>query len=150
MNDDLELLWKFYTDSIDQARLHERQRINITNIVLVLSSLMIGLVTSDQRINASDLSLSLMVILIGMFGVMFNYKQYHLFNIYYERSRSFRNEIALKQPSLNLLKLIESSDSKTNSNFRIINNIKLHKLWTSLSVLVLLIGIILTSLSFFS
>lgn len=66
-----ELLWGMYTDIRAHARHAETLRANAVNLVLVVASALIAVITSDGHVDRDELPVSLVVALVGAIGLAF-------------------------------------------------------------------------------
>jgi hypothetical protein len=76
MNDRLESLWKYYEEHASQAKQHEDQRERMTALLIVLAGVMVGFLTADKLDVCFRIFGSVMLFVIGLFGLMFSLKHY--------------------------------------------------------------------------
>lgn len=71
----MEPLQAYYNEHAEQARQHENQRERMTNIILTIAGVLIGLITFGE-LNLASLAASLSLIILGFFGFIFSGKHY--------------------------------------------------------------------------
>jgi len=140
-----ELLWKFYDQQMNQASFYHNQRGIVQGYILTVSIGLITLIGFDKRIDKQDLIPSFLLILLGIFGAIFNAKNHERFNFHYERARQFRKHLNDLNPTLGIQDKLNLADNNTKQLFPLLHDkIRLNKLWLILSILITLIGMILT------
>lgn len=88
-----DLLWGMYTDLRAHARHAETLRANVINVMIVVASLSIAVITADGEVRRDDLVLCVAVVLVGLFGFLFaaSYTELHERNR--RRAIRFRDEM---------------------------------------------------------
>ena len=140
----LDILWKNCQEHWLQGRHHEIQRSSVTNVLIAISSAIIGLVTFDKTIVISDLPLTIFLIILGVFGAVFSAKHYERFSFHISRARKYREEINKLFPDTPLRELIDKADEKHNRKHPRLRKLRLQYFWLGLYVLITLIGVMLT------
>ena len=139
-----EMLWNMFEEHCTQARHHEDQRSTVASALVAIAGVITGIVTFDQRITLSDLPLTLMLTVIGVFGALFSAKHYERYNLHLERARTHRaalNELLLGKP---LIRLKEEADAANAAEFPIIGKLRLKWFWYWIYVPISLLGLTLT------
>ena len=139
-----DFLWDFCKEHLAFCRHHEVQRETVTRIVIIVASALVGVITFDKTLNVYDLPLSIMVILIGVFGAIFSSKHYERFSFHLNRFRRFRSEITKNFPELNLTQLHTEADKESNLQFPVLSRHRLNQFWVLLHILIALIGVLLS------
>lgn len=139
-----ELYWKYYESELQQAINHEKARENITNFILVISGIIVSLMVYDDKLQRTDLLLSLSLVILGIFGMIFNAKYYERFTFHYSRAKKYRNLLEEQIINFDLQILRENVFESNSKRFGIIADIRLNWLWLALNLLISLFGIILT------
>jgi len=139
-----EILLAMYQDNIDQGRHHEIQRGNVTSAMLAIEAIIIGLITFDKQINLFDLPLTIMLIVLGVFGAGFTLKQYERFSLHMERARVYRGKLDELFMGGLISSLKNSADNKNNCKYPILSNLRLNYWWTGLHLSIAGTGIVLT------
>ena len=88
----LESLQSYYDEHAAQARKHEDQRERVTNVVLSIAGLLVGLVTF-ANLQLWSLIAAASVSLLGVYGFMFSGKHYERFKFHTEILQAVRTEI---------------------------------------------------------
>jgi len=143
-----EFLWDFCKEHLAFCRHHEVQREVVTRIVIIVASALIGVITLDKTLNVYDLPLSIMVILVGIFGAIFSSKHYERFSFHLNRFRRFRSEIIKYYPELDLVQLHTEADKESKLQFPILSKHRLNQFWMHLHVIIALIGVLLSIVAF--
>src|SRR3712207_1575685 len=87
-NDDAkDVLWKFYQDYLTQMRHYEMQRSTVTNLLLLVAAAVLAFITYDKVLSRSDLPLTGLLVIIGLFGAAFSLKHYERTSFHIERAR---------------------------------------------------------------
>jgi hypothetical protein len=89
MDDQLELTWRFYQEHCAWERHHESQRGSATNLLLIISAGILGIMTYDGTIGITDLPLAVFLIIQGIFGAIFVEKQYECFARHQRRAGKY-------------------------------------------------------------
>jgi hypothetical protein len=144
MNPIQDILWKYYEEEIKLGSNHESSRSSITNLILIITGVIITIITYDGYINDSDLSLAIFLIIIGVFGGICNAKYYERFNFHYSRARGYRKLLENQYPDINFDLSRANSDTDTINRFKIISRIRLNWLWMILNLMISLFGLALT------
>ena len=136
-----DILLNIYKEHLTQARHQENQRSTMTNLILIICTGAIGIITFDNSINFYDLPLVLFIIFSGIYGSIFSAKYYERFKLHYERSREVRIKLISLFNELELSEMQRKADEKTQQNFPLIFNLRLYWLWISLFLLVSSLGL---------
>lgn len=143
MADDTDVLLKMYEEQWEQARQTENQRAAITNIVLVIASAVLGFIV-QRGLNLEMLPLTILLIVIGIYGAIASEKLYETFQFHVGKAWSWRKRIDELHPNAQLLKLNEESRKKHRAEFPRLVRLRLHHMWMVLHLAIALGGIILT------
>jgi hypothetical protein len=85
-------LQSYYDDHAAQARQHEKQREVMTNVVLVVAGLLIGLVTLGNM-SIWSLPAAMAVAALGAYGLLISGKHYERFNFHTSLMKAIRDEM---------------------------------------------------------
>jgi hypothetical protein len=85
-------LENYYNEHATQARQHEDQREHMTNIVLAVSGVLVGLVTYSE-LSLWSLPAALTLVILGLFGFVFAGKHYERFRFHTEIMSAIRAEL---------------------------------------------------------
>jgi hypothetical protein len=148
-----ELLWNLSQERRNQARHSETLRSNISNYILLASSGLVAIITSDHKFGHWDLAMSLLLVVIGALGTLFTI----LYTERYHRNRR-RASCLLKELDAiffaeserrNLAKIEDDSDVahyEIQQFARVKGLGNTHGLWLIFPILVFITGVVLTVL----
>jgi hypothetical protein len=147
--DETEILLKYCEEHWAQARQSEDQRAVFSNIILLIASAILGIL-SGKQLHSDVLPLSILLIVLGVFGALTSEKLYERFSYESSRAKIYGDRIFELCPDekLDITKRLGLSDHKKKNSF--LYGIHLHYLWLALHVSVSLAGIILTLIILFS
>jgi hypothetical protein len=152
MNDEAafrDACWKMYQEHCTHVRHHETQRATVAASILAIASALIGLVTFDKAIVATDLPLTTLLIFLGAFGALFSSKQYERASMHTERARHYRDAIDATFEGKPLKRLKEAADEEHSNNFPNLERLRLNKFWLGLYTLLSVIGLVLSVIAAF-
>lgn len=144
MNSTQDILWKYYEEELKQAINHEASRSSITNLILIITGVIISIITYDGHINNNDFLLAITLIFIGGFGCFSNAKYYERFNFHYSRAKGYRKLLEEQYPDINFELSRANSDLETTKRFKIISKVRLNWLWLILNLMISIFGLVLT------
>lgn len=162
----MDELKEYYNEHASQARQHEDQRERMTNIILSIAGVLIGLITFSE-LSIWSVPASISVIIIGFYGFLFAGKHYERFKFHTSIMKAIRDEIdrialdknAVQSTLQSLREKGESNHYKkftwprfsgTDSELQAgakswIARQRVHTFWELIHILVLIIGIGLTT-----
>ncbi len=150
MDNDLstdEIYWKFYEENMKNAFHHETQRFNATNILLIITGILIGVINHDNKITPNDFFLSLLITGVGFYGILLTLKHHERFLLHYNRAETYKQALDTNT-KFNIIELEKKADKKTKQENDYINSeIRLNKLYNGIHIFIILIGVILMFLS---
>ena len=145
--DNSEVCLKLCQEYSAESRHHEQQRATVTGIFAALATAILTIVSLDNSINMSDLPAAIFLLVIGVFGCVFSYKEYERVFVCMERARQFRLALETVMPESNILKIKKIADNKTKERFPKLHVWKLGLFWDFLNAMVGLFGILLIVLA---
>lgn len=115
----LESLQSYYDEHAAQARKHEEQRERVTNIVLSIAGLLVGLVTF-ANLQLWSLIAAGSVSLLGLYGFLFSGKHYERFKFHTAILQAVRKEIERtpNDPDYGKASLSSLRESATNKHYQ--------------------------------
>ena len=143
MADDTDVLIKFYEEDWQQARQAEDQRTAITNITLIIVPALIGFV-AQQGFDSNALPLTLLLIVLGVYGAIASQKLYERHCYFSDRSGLWRSKISQLHPQLEIDKIKAEAAFQHTQRFKRIEKVRLYRLWLMLHIFVALAGLMLT------
>lgn len=142
MADDVDILIKFCEEHWEEMRHIEDQRATITNIVIVVTSVVIGFLT-QQTPTLGLLPVSVLLIMLGIYGTITTAKLYERHQFAQGRLDRWYKRIDELKPNAQFLLLRDVSDTEHKKKFPM-SKFRLHHLWIALHVAILLLGIGIT------
>ena len=149
-----DLLWGLYQEYRNHARHAETLRSNINNYVMLISSALITLVTFDDKIDRSDLPLSLIIALLGFLGALFSVSYTERYNRHRLRSSKIRDQLDKMffptDDGIGIKILRDEADKLNNQvmGFDLVRKFAgTHFFWVILPLVVFLIGLFLAYLA---
>ena len=148
MADETDILLKLCEEEWAQARQCENQRAIITNIVLVIASAALGFL-SQMGLSIEMLSVTIFLIVIGIYGALTSQKYYERYQFHIERARAWFRRLEELHPKSQITKIKEDADKKHNQKFKRLEVIHLHTLWFFLHMAITLMGVVFSVLIVF-
>nr|WP_062342820.1 hypothetical protein [Herbidospora sakaeratensis] len=150
-----DLLWGMYTDTRAHARHAETLRANAVNIVIVVSSAMVAVITSTGgEVNRDDLPLTLLLVLVGFIGLAFAaaYTElYHRNRLRAEWLRAILDERFFAMGDPTITEALAASDKRHQGTrlYRWSRRLtgSTHRFWRWVPILVFLAGVGLTAIA---
>ncbi len=138
-----EIVWGMIQENFTQRRHHENQRAKITGLFVAISAGIIGLISFDNKLTAEDLPLSIFLIIIGLFGSLFNAREYDRYLLHRERTNELFKHLHEVMPNFDIMAIKKVADKRSGeiSSRFIRKYIKLHTLWNYFQVFISLLGI---------
>jgi len=140
MPDEKDLLLALFQHNSEQARHHQIQRATTTNLIIVISSGIIGLIALDHQLNHADFYPALLLVVLGVFGALWSAKHHERFAYYTERARGYRDESDSLLPGAKLKTIKEAADEETKKKHKFLHKIQLWHLWVFLHIVIAVIG----------
>ena len=147
MADDTQVLLAFCQEHWTQARHIENQRATISNLIIVVASIIVAFV-SQQGLSLQMLPLTILLIILGLFGAFITEKLYELFHFHHDKVRYWQKRINELNPNARLDELEKEANREHNNRYSRMRSIRLHYLWVLLHSAVVLVGTVLSILIF--
>lgn len=144
-----EALFKLYLEHCTHVRHHETQRAMVAASILVIATALLGLVTFDKAIGITDVPLTILLVFLGLFGVMFSAKQYERASLHALRARHYRNAVDATLVGQPLKMLKRAADTEQKQKFGYLVKLRLNNFWAVLYILLAVIGCALTVIAVF-
>jgi hypothetical protein len=146
-----EILWGLYQECRTHVRHIETLRSNATNYILVISSALVTVIISDERINSRDLPLSIMIASLGFFGALFCVSYTVEFNRHRLRASEIRRQLDKMffptEDGVEIKRLRDEAESKNSSyfGFALVRRVaRTHLFWIVLPSAVCVTGLCLS------
>jgi hypothetical protein len=144
MADESDVLLKFFEEDWRQVRQEENQRTAFSNIVFLIASAVLGLLT-QFGLSRDSLPLTLLLIVLGIFGGIASEKLYERSKLHMELAWAWRRRLYELHPSIQVEKLVDEAIEINRKRFPRLMNIHLHHVWLTLDLFIALAGITLTA-----
>jgi hypothetical protein len=145
-----DILFALYSENVTQCRHHESQRATVTSSVIAIDTIIIGLITFDKVINYTDIPLSVLLIILGIFGATFTLKHYERYSLCVERLRQYRKELDEQFAGNEISRLRNIADDIHKKRFPTLVKYTHHKFWIFLHIIIIAIALTLTAIAVFS
>jgi len=145
MAEEADVLLSLCEEEWTQARQCEDQRAIVTNIVLVIASAILGLL-SQTGLVIDMLPVTIFLIVLGGYGAITSQKYFERHQFHIERARAMRKRLEELFPKLQISKSREEANARHSRKFKRLEKIRLHNLWLFLHVAIILMGIVFSSL----
>ncbi|HTK10748.1 MAG TPA: hypothetical protein VL485_26475 [Ktedonobacteraceae bacterium] len=143
MSETTDILIHAADREFSQAKQSEDQRANITGLVVVIASAIQGGLT-QTGLNRNALPLTIMLIVMGGFGVLASLKLYERFRRHIRFGSLIHQKLEELYPDTQLQHLLDQTRIEQQNEFPIVRSIRLYILWIMLHFIISLLGIIYT------
>jgi hypothetical protein len=140
---DRELLWKLYEDNRLQARHHETLRATGTALLAAGAGVVMTAIVENGK-TPSDLPLSIFLMLIGLFGVLFCWKEYERTRLHRRRSERFLDLLGESDETFDIGKMKAAEDRAHSFRYPILSRVQLNFLWISMHLFIFGFGTMFT------
>jgi len=151
LQDENELLWRFYQDHIAHGRHHEMLRATTTTVVLAVAAGVLGLLGGAHKwpLEPEQIPLTVFLILLGVFGAFFTAKYHERFDFHMNRAREYRNLLDANLPNVGINRVRPHADEKSKKEHPWLFERRLYVFWVWLHLIVAALGVVLTVSVFF-
>jgi hypothetical protein len=155
LDDVKDVLLELHKEHYAQIRHYETQRSTVSNLLVIIAAALLAFITFDKSLAWSDLPLTGMVTLVGLFGAAFCLKFYERATVNSYRVRGYRARLDAELFSSCLVQpLIEEANEKQQEKFPNLYEgtlewVKVHRLWMVFHLLISILGLVLTFLAIF-
>jgi hypothetical protein len=147
--DSADVLLKHWEDQRAASRQSEEQRATLTNILLAISAVALGLI-SQQGLSRSMLAVTAALTFVGLFGAIASEKLYERFAWHNKQARELSEQLETIVPGLNLKEPYSRARQQHRVKYKRINKIRLHWIWTTLHLATAATGLLLTLVILFA
>jgi hypothetical protein len=141
-----DTLVAYWSEHRAQLRQSESQRAVLTNYVLAVAAAISGLVV-QQRFRAQTLPLSVLVMLIGVYGALAAAKYHERANYHLGQARALTRAMVQSGDLSDNAALLDQSRDEHARAYPRLYRIRLHWLWTGLNLGVAAYGLVLVILT---
>ena len=155
-NDVKDALLTYLQEQYSQLRHYETQRSTVSNLLVIIAAAILAFVTFDKALTHADLPLTILLLVIGVFGAAFCLKYYERCTKYYHRIQTCRYR--LDQHLFETTRLLETVRTEADQEHAKehpafhggkLSWVKVYRLWIIFHLFVALLGLILTTLAIF-
>ena len=136
----------YWAEQRAQLRQSESQRAVLTNYVLAVAAALSGLVV-QQRFRVQTLPLSVLVVLIGLYGALAAAKYHERANYHLAQARALTRALVQSGDLPDNEALLDRSRDEHARKYPRLYRIRLHWLWTGLQLGVAAYGLVLVVLT---
>ena len=111
--DDKTLLWHLYQDNRVQAQFHETQRIQGSALIGGGAAVIVASIAQDGNYARSELSLAIILLLLGIFGYLYCLKTSERMQLHLNRCRKFLPMLDELDDTHDLMAIKQQCDDKT-------------------------------------
>ncbi len=148
MSDTTEFLMRMAEENWTQARQSEDQRATLTNLIVVIASIDQGVLT-QTGFNKSSLPLTILLIILGIYGAIASAKLYERHQHHVNRAKPLRRQLDKLCPDAQVSNLQKAADDAFAAEHPILTNkIRLNHVWLGLHILIAILGIVYTIIIF--
>lgn len=146
MAETLDILIKTLEQSWAQARQAEDQRAFLTNLIVLISAAIYGVLT-QTGFATKALPLTIALVVLGLYGALASEKFYERYRHHIYRAGAIRRHLEELYPESQIEKLMTKADQEHAARYPLFaTKVHLHALWLVLHVLIAVSGIIYTIL----
>ena len=144
MSDTIDVITFLMDKDFELMKQSDNQRTSITGIILIIASAIQGGLTQTGFVK-SALVLTILLIILGLFGTIAILKLYENAISYYERYRKFREQLDELCPEANIMITILDAKNDYKLKYSLVSKrIHRHQIWAGLHMSIIIIGIIYT------
>lgn len=143
MADNTDVLLKLYEQQCFFARQAEEQRAQITNMILLIASVVTGFI-AQKGLGVDVLPLTILLIALGAYGAIVSEKMYERINFFFDRIDAIHKKLDALHSSDQIAKLWQEANALNSQHFPRLSKLHLHYFWITLHLGIALAGIILT------
>ena len=143
MTDDTEVLLAFVHENWEEMRHVENQRSTLTNIIVIIASLVVGLI-SQVGLNQGSILLTILLTILGTYGAVVTAKLYERHQFSQKRLDFWYPRIDELHSDSQLLSLRQMADDAHSQEFQRLAKMRVHHWWIALHSAIALLGLALT------
>lgn len=146
MADTIDVLLHMFEENWAHVRHSDDQRATMTNLIFIVASIINGVLTQTGfRKNA--LPLTILLIILGLYGMLASAKLYEQSIFHVQRARQLRLRLDELCPDAKLLLLRKNAEDLHKKEIpMLVRKVPLEFIWIGLHVLILILGITYTAI----
>ena len=127
-----------------QARQSEDQRAVISNLIVIIASVIHGILT-QTGFTKSAFPLTLLLILLGIYGFVASTKLYERHQFHIHRARKLRQRLDELHPGAHVRETLKTASEEHWSKYPFLSRrVRLYAVWLGLDILIATLGVIYT------
>ena len=132
-----------------QARQSEDQRAVISNLIIIIATVIHGVLT-QTGFTKNALPLTILLIFLGLYGIVASAKLYERHQFHIHRARKLRLRLDELHPDAQVKKTLDEASKEHWANYPFLSQrIRLHIVWLTLHTLIATLGVIYTIIILF-
>jgi hypothetical protein len=145
MADDSDVLLRFFEEDWRQVRQEENQRTAFSNIVFLIASAVLGVLT-QFGLSQGSLPLTVLLIVLGVFGGIASEKLYERSKLHMELAWAWRRRLYELHPETQVERMVAEARDINRQRFPRLRRLHLHHVWLTLDLFIALAGVALTGI----
>ncbi len=144
MAETTDILVSMIEENWNHVRHSEDQRATITNLIVIVVSVIQGVLT-QTGFTKNALPLTILLVLLGFYGMVTTAKLHERSRFHIKRARKFRDRLDTLCPDAQINLLQQVADEEHQRQHPILaKKVRLSRLWLALHIFIALLGIIYT------
>ncbi len=144
MTEAINVLLTIYESEMSWAKQAEDQRTAITNIILIVASIIIGVIPQSGGLSLETLPVALLLMGLGLYGAVISQKLYERHRFHYGRARYHRRKLDQLLPDAEIHKSMDDAEAVHKKKYKRLYRISFNQLWMSLHITIAVAGLLLT------
>jgi hypothetical protein len=140
---EVDVLLMQYQDNTEHRRDHEQERSTANNVLVAAAAALIGAIVNGQ-VKRDQTGWAVAVVVIGLYGLFMTLKLTERADFHLARSQAIRKRLTEIVPTREAQHYMKEAEEKHRKQYPLLHNLRLWKLWTGLSVAIVLSGIVLS------
>jgi len=144
MTESINVLLAMYESEMSWAKQAEDQRTAITNIILIVASIVVGLIPQSGGLGKQTLPVAILLTALGLYGALVSQKLYERHRFHYGRARFHRRKLNELLPAAEINKSMDAAENEHKKQYKWLYRVSFNRLWMSLYITIAIAGVILT------
>ena len=144
-----DFLWDLYLSERNFVVHHENQRTNASNILAAIAAGLLVALGTGAITYQIQIAISMLLVMIGVFGYLFSIKLYCLIQLHAKRSYQCLEALDKEIAAGEIAKIKAIAKEDNESRFGRLHRIGLNRIWASFHLAITTIGIVLLFLNYF-
>ena len=136
-----DALWKVYQDNHTYVRHHEVQRSTVATLIMAIASAALAVATFDQSLTSVDTPLLVLVLVLGVFGIAFSFKQYERTCMHIDRADALVTAAESTLGGRSVLQITSRADAEHKSRFPVFFRLGVSLMWMVLYLFLALVAL---------